>query len=170
MLRGEYALMPVVFALARRYPFLILIGIVTVGGFIFREHLSGAAADLRVGDCIELPSHAGEVSEVQHRPCSDPHDAEIFYLFDIPSVAAGGPRAYPTDDQFDGILMRQCTPAFDAYTGLEFDTALDFDWGAFTPGSAGWNDGDREVTCYITRVDGAKISGSMRAASAASRN
>ena len=162
--------MDVIFGLARRFPFLIVIGVVAVGGILFREHLSGAAADLRVGDCIELPTHAGEVSEVQHRPCTDPHDAEIFHVFDIASIAAGGPRAFPSDDQFTDILTPQCTPAFDRYTGLDFDTALDFDWGAFTPGVAGWNDGDREVTCYILRVDGAKLSASMRSAAAQVRN
>ena len=154
--------MDLVVGLGRRFPFLIIIGIVTVGGFLFREHLSGAAADLRVGDCIELPTHPGEVSEVQHRPCSDPHDAEVFHVFDIASIAAGGPRSFPSDDAFTSLLNPRCTPAFDLYTGLDFDTALDFDWGAFTPGEAGWTDGDREVTCYIVRVDGAKISGSMR--------
>jgi hypothetical protein len=162
--------MPVVVGLARRFPVLIIIGVVAVGGIIFREHLSGAAADLRVGDCIELPSGSGEVSDVQHRPCSEAHDAEVFHVFDIASIAAGGPRAYPSDDQFTDILNPECTPAFDSYTGLSFDTALDFDWGVFTPGVAGWNDGDREVTCYIVRVDGAKLSGSMRAAFAPARN
>ena len=156
--------MAAIVGLARRFPFLIVIGIVAAGGIFFREHLSGAAADLRVGDCIELPTHSGEISEVQHRPCSDPHDAEIFYVFDIASVAAGGPRAFPTDSQLDDIVTRRCTPAFDSYTGLDFDTALDFDWGTFVPGVAGWSDGDREVTCYILRVDGSKLSGSMRAA------
>ena len=158
--------MQVIVGLARRFPFLIVIGIVAVGGILFREHFSGAAADLRVGDCIELPAQAGEVSEVQHRPCPDQHDAEIYHVFDIPAIAAGGPRVYPTDDQFTEILTARCEPAFDSYTGLNFDTALDFDWGAFTPGVAGWDDGDREVTCYIVRVDGAKISGSMRAGAA----
>lgn len=158
--------MDVMVGLVRRFPFVIVIGIAAVGGIIFREHVAGAAADLRVGDCIELPTHAGEVSEVQHRPCSDPHDAEVFHVFDIVAAAAGEPRAFPTDDQLNDIMAPQCTPAFNRYTGLDYDAALDFDWGAFTPGVAGWNDGDREVTCYILRVDGAKISGSMRAAAA----
>lgn len=156
--------MDVIVGLVRRFPFVIVVGIVAVGGIVFREHLSGAAADLRVGDCIELPAGTGEVSEVQHRPCTDPHDAEVYHVFDIESAAMGGPRSFPSDDEFDAIMDPQCTPAFDRYTGLEFDTAVDFNWGAFTPGVAGWNDGDREVTCYIVRVDGSEISGSMRAA------
>jgi hypothetical protein len=159
--------MPVFFGLARRFPFLIIIGVATIGGFIFREHLSGAAADLREGDCIEVPATSGEVSDVQHRPCSDAHDAEIYYVFDIPSIAAGGPRAFPTDDQLSDIISPRCASAFDAYTGLDYDAAVEFDWGAFTPSSSSWSDGDREIACYVERVDGRKITGSMRAATAA---
>ena len=162
--------MDVIVGLVRRFPFIIFIGVIAVAGIVFREHLSGAAADLRIGDCIELPAHEGEVSEVQHRPCSEPHDAEIYHVFDIESAAAGGPRSFPSDNEFSDLLTQRCTPEFDRYTGLDFDTALDFDWGAFTPGVAGWNDGDREVTCYLVRVDGVKISGSMRTASGSTAN
>jgi hypothetical protein len=162
--------MPVAVGLVRRFPFIIFIAVMGVAGFVFREHLSGAAADLRTGDCIELPAGSAEVSDVQHRPCTEPHDAEIFHVFDIASIAAGGPRSFPSDDQLSTIVNPVCTPAFDRYTGLEFDTALDYDWGAFTPGDDGWKDGDREVACYILRVDRSKISGSMRVASAPAKN
>jgi hypothetical protein len=148
----------------RRFPILIIIAVIAVGGIVFREHLAGAAAELRVGDCINLPAQLGDVSDVQHRPCGEAHDGEVFHLFKIPSADVGGPRSLPTEAELDAILASECLPAFDRYTGLQHATAYEFGFGSFSPTRQGWDSGDREVSCYLGRVDGAPLTISMRAA------
>lgn len=152
--------MNVLTGLARRFPVLVVVGVVGVGGFLFREHLSGAAADLRVGDCFDLPAQMEVVDDVQHRPCGDPHHAEVFFVGDY----RGGGATYPADEALDRFIEAECLPAFESYTGRDFDTARDLDYGAFVPIAEGWREGDREVTCYLVRVDGGKTSGSLRTA------
>jgi phosphoribosylaminoimidazole (AIR) synthetase len=61
-------------------------------------------------------------------------------------------------------VAQQCTPGFETYTGLDYLAAEHLDYGAFVPVAAGWAEGDREVACYLVRVDGAKLTGSLRGA------
>jgi hypothetical protein len=53
-------------------------------------------------------------------------------------------------------------PAFDAYTGLDFETDPVMNMGYFTPTREGWNAGDHEVICYAARIDEATMSQSIR--------
>jgi hypothetical protein len=150
----------VLFGLVRRFPVIVVIGVVAIGGIVFREHLSGAAADLRVGDCFDVPAEIDVVTDVQHRPCGDAHDAEVFFVADYSTASDA---AFPTDAAFDRNITDECLPAFEAYTGRDWDASTDLDYFAFIPLEEGWRDGDREVLCYLARVDGAKVTGSLRA-------
>ena len=151
--------MQVLLALIGRFWWILLIAAIAIGGLIFREYLSGAAADLRVGDCLDLPAETTEVKDVQHRPCAEAHDAEVFMV-----VEHGADRqaAYPTEDERLDLVSQRCVPAFATYTGRDYqtDTLLDIGW--FFPTSTGWSDGDREFTCYVVDLNGAKLTGSQR--------
>ena len=157
-----------VFELVRRFPVIVLMVAVGVGGYVFRDHLTGYVGDLRVSDCFDEPEAfaAGttdEVEDVQHRPCSDPHDGEVFAVV---NHHAGSSSAYPTEDAFGDFVGNNCVPAFEAYTGRLYREATEFDIGWFYPGPEGWDDGDRVVTCYVYRVDGSPLQGSVKAATA----
>lgn len=107
------------------------------------------AITLGVGECFDPPTTIGEtVDEVVRKACTEPHGAEVVYVGDYSGPADG----YPTDDQFLAFSESTCQPAFNAYTGLDFATAADFDMGAFTPTSDGWASGDRRVTCYAVSL------------------
>jgi hypothetical protein len=151
--------MDFVVGIARRFPILILIAVIGVGGVIFREHLTGAAADLRVGDCFTEPAELVDIKDVQHRPCSEPHDAEVFALFKH-SAAANSP--YPSDESFVEYLIDKCVPEFNSYTGRDLRNENDLDFSAFYPTQAGWQDGDRELTCYLIGLNG-PLTSSQRA-------
>jgi hypothetical protein len=153
----------ILLALAVRFWWVLLIGAIAIGGLIFREYLSGAAADLQVGDCIDLPAEATEVKEVQHRPCAEAHDAEVFLVVD--HVAADS-AAYPNEEQRLEFVSDRCLPAFASYTGQTFETDQQHDIGWFFPTASGWTDGDREFTCYVIDIGGAKLTGSLRAPAA----
>ena len=133
-----------------------IIGAIVLGGWLFRDYLTGAATDLEVGDCFDAPSYVGEVDEVPHHPCTDEHDAEVFLVADYPAQ-----DTWPGEDAFHAFLEGSCVPAFNEYTGLDFYTS-EYDMGILYPTEEGWSEGDREVTCYAVRFDKAKMTSSIR--------
>ncbi len=147
--------------LFRRFPIIFIVGIFIVGGILLRAYLPGAAADLRVGDCFDEPADMNDVRDVQHRPCTDAHDAEVFAVLTHPAASGA---AYPTEDGFIDFILDECVPAFDSYTGTAFDTHLELDIGYFIPVADGWRGGDRGVVCYAYPVSGQKLTASVRAA------
>jgi hypothetical protein len=53
-------------------------------------------------------------------------------------------------------------PAFEAYTGRDWETDTELDLGYFYPTADGWPSGDREVACYVARLDGVSMSASVK--------
>jgi hypothetical protein len=142
-----------------RLGFLGILAIGAVIGFVFRDRLSGSADDMRVGDCVQLPTAAGTFKEIQHSPCSEAHDAEVYFLVDYPAQ-----QTLPTDEEFGSFAENQCTgAAFQNYTGIAFQTARSITFDYFTPVEAGWKQGDHEVVCIIRPVDGSKVTQSFHA-------
>ena len=146
----------------RNFLFLGVIGAVLIGGFIFRDVLTGQAVDLQVGDCFDLPpASQTEVDDVQHRPCGDDHQAEVFFVENYPGGRDG---PFPTDNEMTAFITEKCVPAYASYTGKDYFTDEEFDFTAFTPVEEGWKQGDQEVTCFLFRIDEAKFKGSQKAA------
>ena len=140
-----------------------IIALIGVGTLVARPFLSGGAADLKVGECFDPPTTVGEtVDDVQHHPCTDAHGGEVFFVGDL---AAADDAPYPTDAAIETEAAALCTPAFDAYTGLDFVTDPDWTFGYLSPTTESWADGDRGIICYAARIDGATTTTSIRAAS-----
>ncbi len=139
---------------------IVIIAVIAGVGLIFRDRLSGAATDLRVGDCFDEPANMNEVTDVQFRPCNEAHDGEVMYVADYPDQ-----DAFPGESAFDQYVLDFCVPAFETYVGRDYETDTEFDFGYFFPSSEGWNSGDHEVTCYVFRVDREKLSTSVKAGS-----
>jgi hypothetical protein len=135
-----------------------IIAIIAIAFFIFRDRLSGSAGDLRVGDCFDDPGTTTEVSDVQHQPCTESHDREVIFVGNYPDQ-----DAYPGEDAFDTYAGENCTTAYEGYIGRDYETDTEFDFGYFYPLSEGWSDGDHEITCYIYRLDEAKMTQSVKA-------
>jgi hypothetical protein len=133
-----------------------LVGAVLLGGFLFRDRLSGNAGDLQVGDCFDVPRGDRNVEDVLHHPCSEPHIAEVVFVGDHPA-AKGTPW---TDSLLGEFARSSCVPAFDAYTGTTGSESLDI--GAIYPLVEDWDGGDREIICYAYRVDRSLMSGSLK--------
>lgn len=146
---------------------LVILIVLIVGGLaFFRDRIGGNVNSLAVGDCIDEPSSSSSISEVQHQPCTDPHDGEVFALIVHP--AANG-AAYPGASAFDDLVRQQCLPAVQTYTArtLEEIDAAGLSYAYFYPTTTSWTDSnDRGVTCYIAKSDGTKITGSVRAPTA----
>lgn len=136
----------------------IIVVVVLVGAFVFRDKLTGSASDLKVGDCFEVP--AGDtVSDVQHRPCNEPHDGEVLLVADYPTASA-----YPTSAQFDDWVGTECVDkAFQPYIGAAYKDRTDVSVAYFYPQSDGWNKGDHGMICYLTpEPSGTKVTASFR--------
>ena len=148
---------------------LVLLVVLIVGGlYLFRDRISGDVFSLQVGDCIDEPSDTSSITDVQHQPCTDPHDGEVFANLTYPSTSG---TAYPGSTGFEDFVQQQCLPALPTYTGRTFDeidsAGLSYAW--FYPTNDSWtNSNDRGVTCYIAKSDGTKLTGSVRASSGAS--
>jgi hypothetical protein len=141
----------------------VLVGVIGVVGLIFRDRLSANASELQVGDCFHVP--AGEsISDVQHAPCTEGHDGEVFAIQDYASNTA-----YPTVSEFDLWVKSECVDkAFPAYIGASFESRTDLDIGYFYPLEENWTSGDRQMICYVTPVAGGTVTKSYRVGQATS--
>jgi hypothetical protein len=134
----------------------LIIGVVLLGGFLFRDRISGNAGDLQVGDCFDVPGIQTDVSDVQHHPCTEPHTGEVIFVGDH-----GATKGTPfTDALLIEFAGSSCVNAAYAYIGTTSYDGLDI--GAFYPVQKDWDDGDREITCYLSKVDGTSMSGSLK--------
>jgi hypothetical protein len=139
---------------------ILIIALIAGGAFIFRDRLSGNAGELKVGDCFDDPPGATEISDVQHHPCTESHTAEVVFI----GKMTGEDAAYPADPLVETWVGTTCLPAWNAYTGKDYDTDEVLALGYYQPTNEGWGKGDRDVICYAARVDGGPMSSSVKRA------
>jgi hypothetical protein len=143
-------------------------GILIVGGvivvlvvvfFVFRDRMSGSAAELQVGDCFDVPAESIDINDVQHHPCTEPHSGEVFFLG---SDASAPGASYPAQSDFSADLDAQCAPAFASYVGIAADTSTAYDIEMFYPNEDTFSGGTRTLTCYLVAADGSTMTGSAK--------
>jgi hypothetical protein len=135
-----------------------IIAVIALGAFIFRDRLSSNAGDLKLGECFDEPAAEQEIKEVQHHPCTEAHTAEVIFLGSM----SGEKDAYPTTATFGSFIESSCLPAWEAYTGKTYATEPVLSLGYLVPTQKGWTSGDRGVTCYASRDDGAVMTVSVK--------
>jgi hypothetical protein len=113
-----------------------------------------SAGDLAIGQCFDRPTGATITTVVKHA-CTEPHDAEVIHV----ATYAGG-DAYPAD--FDGYIDDACTPIFTSYVGVSVDDTPDLSFGWYYPDEDAFKAGNRTFTCYVARIDRAKLTKSLR--------
>ena len=120
---------------------------------------------MNVGDCFNDPQQmdedgsAVEVEGVAGLPCSEPHDNEVYAVFDVSLATFPGEAA-----MFD-VATEECLDRFDSFVGRAYqDSVLDI----FTlyPNQYSWSQvNDREVVCAVYHIEGEKLKGSSRGSS-----
>jgi hypothetical protein len=143
----------------RRFGFLIVLVLIGVGVFIFRDRLSGSAADLKVGDCFNVPAVETEVKDVQHQPCNESHTAEVFFVVDNPAAKSD---PYPSSDARQQFVKSVCLQPFADYVGVAYESSATLDINWFSPTQDGWSDGDRTYTCFVVHTDSSPFTGSVK--------
>lgn len=116
---------------------------------------------IRVGDCFDDPSNPQElVDSLRAVPCSRPHDNETSDRFELLD------GTYPGDAETDSLASEGCLASFQAYVGVSYrDSELEV--SHVTPTEEAWNDGEREVICFVFQPTGEKMIGSVGSPEAA---
>ena len=107
---------------------------------------------MRVGDCFD--------DELPGLPCSDPHDNEVYAVFDV-SFAT-----FPGDQAMLDVATDGCFKRFAGFVGRSFDESI-LDILPIYPTDASWSQlNDREIICAVYHIDGKKLTGSVKGSGA----
>ena len=110
--------------------------------------------DLTVGDCFNDPAESGEVSSVTAIDCDEPHDNEVYALYEYE-----GSDEYPGGETLGTAANEGCEDRFEAYVGTPY---LDSEvyYTHLIPTEDSWATGDREIVCMLY-IPGEQIEGSL---------
>ena len=151
-----------------RWAWIPVVLIVLAAGFFFSARrddggqiVGGGDMDvteLVAGDCFDLkdPSEE-EVNQVEGKPCTEPHEFEMFFVGDLPD------GDFPADSVVGSFIEAECLPAFNAYVGMPYEQS-DLDIFPLVPGAEGWDEGDHAVQCALFDPIDEALTQSMRGA------
>ena len=111
-----------------------------------------------VGTCFNDAADEGalDYTELAVVGCDEPHDNEVYHLFDAP-----GDGAYPGNEEIATVTQQGCLEAFEPYVGKPY-TESSLLILPIPPTEVSWDAGDREVVCAVYDADRAELTGSMR--------
>ena len=112
--------------------------------------------DVEVGQCILIPQEAEAVQSLETVSCDEPHDGEIYELFDLDGDEYPGETAIGEQSTFG------CLEAFEPFVGIDYQESLYY-YTFLPPSLESW-DGrdDREVICVLTAAPGrGQLTGSL---------
>jgi hypothetical protein len=118
------------------------------------------AFQMSVGDCFndstEMASDSEfEVSSVAGVPCSEPHDNEVYAIFDV-SV-----DSYPEGDGMSELAFNSCLKRSEPFVGKDYQSSA-LDIFPMYPTLQSWKQrDDREVICAVYDMTLAKLDGSV---------
>ena len=126
--------------------------------------VSGGNVDaftIRVGDCFDdtsalVSEEAGEVSSLPGVPCAEPHDNEVYAVFDVEFAS------FPGDEEMGELAFSQCLERFQGFVGTVYEEST-LDITALYPSDQSWRlQDDREVVCAVYDMNLNKLTGSAR--------
>lgn len=101
--------------------------------------------DLSEGDCWNnVPDEGQETETVDAVPCTEPHESEVFAVFDVDLG-----EEWPGIDAVTAEAETQCVQRFEGFVGLTYDQSV-LNLFYFNPIEESWNQlDDREVVCVV---------------------
>lgn len=113
------------------------------------------ALSLQVGDCLDSAVQT-EVDQVPVVPCAEPHDSEVFALFDLPDGDFPGAEAVIEEAETGCAGDR-----FSDYVGIEY-LQSQYLISYLLPTEQTWDAvDDREIVCLVTGPDAEPLVGSV---------
>ena len=117
------------------------------------------AFEIRVGDCFDDTSSSYDGEEIHSLPavpCSDPHDNEVFAVFDL-SITT-----FPGNDKIAVVAFDSCKNRFRSFVGSDYDSSA-LDILTLYPSRESWSqNSDREIVCAVYDLEANKIEGSAK--------
>jgi Septum formation len=110
-----------------------------------------------IGDCFNNPEEVAAtgdtegVSAVEGVPCEEPHDAQVYHLFDVPEA-----DEFPGEEALETAGEEGCLAEFQAFVGVPYEESILFS-RSLTPSADTWGDGDREIVCLLVEQNGEKL-------------
>ncbi len=114
---------------------------------------------LVVGDCVvdELAA-ADDIAQLGVVDCDRPHQSEVYAVITDP---APDTTPWPGPDSLVDESATGCLAAFEPYVGRDFESSV-LDILTVLPTAETWPEGDRDILCVATRLDGAELIGSVQ--------
>lgn len=110
---------------------------------------------LQPGDCFNDPDDsASEVTSLQAVPCEEPHDNEVFHVFDLDQ------DEFPGQDEVKQLGLEACQAELEGYVGASAEEA-GLAIVPVTPTEGSWDSDDRTVLCAAYNADGTQLTGSI---------
>lgn len=116
----------------------------------------GNVFSLEEGTCFEDPGSSFEVSDVETVDCDDPHFAEVYHTEDL---EGGDNDDFPGNAEVGAEGNQICESEFEGFVGAPLGQS-DFVFSAFQPTEDSWDQGDREIACFIVSPSGEDTEGS----------
>jgi hypothetical protein len=119
------------------------------------------AFTIRMGDCFDntmslASDEAGEVSSLPGVPCSEPHDNEVYAVFEVDY------DSFPGDEFMSERAFESCLARFEGFVGVTYESSS-LDITALYPSSQSWSmHNDREVVCAVYDMNDGKLTGSAK--------
>lgn len=119
-----------------------------------------SAFEIRVGDCFDdagvFSEEDTEVSNIPAKPCAEPHDNEVYAVFDV-SLSS-----FPAGDEMSSIAFDSCLERFQTFVGKDYESSS-LDIATLYPSRESWSrQNDREVVCVVYDVNAKKLVGSVK--------
>jgi hypothetical protein len=115
------------------------------------------AFQMRVGDCFNDGStfDDSEVNSVPGVPCAEPHDNEVYAVYDVTAQSFPG-------DAISEIAHDGCVQRFEAFVGKDYESSS-LDIATLYPSRESWQrQNDREVVCAVYDIELSKLTGSVK--------
>jgi hypothetical protein len=114
------------------------------------------AFSMQIGDCFnDQSSLSGEVSDVPGVPCDQPHDNEVYSIFDLTMAD------WPGDEQANEVADAGCLKRFEAAIGATYEESV-LMITTLIPSKGSWAQiNDREVVCAAYHMELEKLTNSV---------
>ena len=119
------------------------------------------AFTIQLGDCFDNTSslasdETGDVSSLPGVPCSQPHDNEVFAIFDLDQPT------FPGSEEISELSFEACLDRFESFVGVDYESSS-LDIAALYPSKESWSrQSDREVVCAVYDMNAGKLTGSAK--------
>ena len=113
-----------------------------------------------LGDCVEQPvtgtEEVEEVESVEAVPCAEPHDGEVYAVFDLPD------GEFPGEKEVAAAGEDRCVEEFAAFVGTPYEDSQ-YEITSLFPTRESWESrDDREYVCIVVAPEGEQATGTLK--------